>query len=105
MSQFAVHKNVNARARASYPLLLDIQSDLLSDLHTRVVVPLTRQPALLRKPVTHLTPLLTVDGVSYLLLTPQLAGVAVKDIGEFVADLADQRESIVAAMDFLISGI
>ena len=104
MAQFAVHKNVNVRARASYPLLLDIQSDLLSDLHTRVVVPLTRQPALLRKPVTHLTPLITVEGVAYLLLTPQLAGISVLDVGELVADVSDQSEAIIAALDFLVSG-
>jgi toxin CcdB len=104
MAQFAVHKNMNARARATYPLLLDIQSDLLSDLRTRVVVPLTRQAALLRKPVTHLTPLITVEGVSYLLLTPQLAGIAVVDVGELVADVSDQRETIIAALDFLVSG-
>jgi toxin CcdB len=52
-----------------------------------------------------LTPLLTVEGKDYLMLTPQLAGVAVRDLGQIVANAAVQRGEIVAALDFLIYGI
>ena len=40
MPQFAVHRNRNAATRARYPLLVDVQSDLLAGMGTRVVVPL-----------------------------------------------------------------
>ena len=40
MPQFTVHRNPNPGSKAAYPLLLDVQSDLLADLGTRVVVPL-----------------------------------------------------------------
>ena len=41
MPQFTAHRNRNAATRARYPLLLDVQTDLLEDLGTRVVIPLT----------------------------------------------------------------
>ena len=36
MPQFSVYKNKNAATRARFPFLLDIQSDLLDPLATRV---------------------------------------------------------------------
>ena len=44
MPQFAVHKNTNVATKAAVPFLLDVQSDLVAELGTRVVVPLTRLP-------------------------------------------------------------
>jgi len=40
MPQFSLYRNRNPASRARFPLLLDIQSDLLEPLATRVVVPL-----------------------------------------------------------------
>lgn len=41
MSQFWAYHNPNPRTRDEYPFLLEIQSDLLRDLKTTVVIPLT----------------------------------------------------------------
>jgi toxin CcdB len=38
--QFDVYRNPDASTRSRFPYLLDIQSDLLDSLSTRVVVPL-----------------------------------------------------------------
>jgi toxin CcdB len=46
MSQFTVHKNKNPKSKSAFPYLLDVQSDLLADLQTRVVVPLAKLTAL-----------------------------------------------------------
>lgn len=42
MPQFDVYRNRNPRSRRSIPYLLDVQSDLLTALSTRVVVPLIK---------------------------------------------------------------
>jgi toxin CcdB len=42
MAQFAVHKNKNPRSKTTYPLLVGVQADLLDDLQTRLVIPLTK---------------------------------------------------------------
>jgi toxin CcdB len=36
--------------------------------------------------------------------TAELAGVAVHDLGEKVGSLEDQRNEIIAALDFLVTG-
>ncbi len=105
MAQFSVHKNRNPRTRVAYPLLVDVQSDLLDELETRVVVPLTRTPALLRKPLARLTPIIEVDGDRYLLMTPQLAGILRSDLAAAVSDVKGQRTAIVSALDMLTTGV
>lgn len=42
MPQFDVYANPSASTKRMYPYLLDIQSDTLSALATRIVVPLGR---------------------------------------------------------------
>ena len=104
MPQFTVYRNKDARSKSTYPLLVDIQSDLLDDLQTRVVIPLTKAVALTKKPLTHLTPGLAFDGEEYVLMTPQLAGIARTELGAAVGSLANERQRIIAAMDFLLTG-
>lgn len=104
MTQFAVYRNKSPRSKSIYPFLVDIQSDLLDELQTRVVIPLTKASALAKKPLSNLTPALKFEGDSYLLITPQLAGVARTDLGASIGSLAEQRQVIVAAVDFLLKG-
>ncbi len=104
MAQFTVYRNKSARTKATFPFLVDVQSDLLEDLQTRVVIPLSKAGALTKKPVSHLTPILQFDGETYVLMTPELAGVARNDLGAAAGNLSDRRDAILAAMDFLLTG-
>lgn len=104
MRQLTVCRNLSPRTRADVPFLLVVQSDLLEDLATRVVVPLYRKSAQSPPPITRLMPELVVTGVAVIMQTPQLAGVAVRDLGEPVARLDEQREVILAALDLLFTG-
>jgi toxin CcdB len=104
MAQFAVYKNKNSRTRATFPLLVDVQTELLDELQTRVVIPLTKAASLSRKPLRYLTPGLTFEGAAYVLMTPQLAGVARSELGDPVGSVAHQRHEIMAALDFLLTG-
>lgn len=105
MAQFTVHKNKNAKTRKQYPYLVDIQANLLEDLQTRVVIPLTKANTLHKKPLKNLTPVVFIEDEPYLLLTPQLAGIVRSDLGPAVTDINHYRTEIIAALDFLISGI
>jgi toxin CcdB len=104
MGQFAVHRNRNPRTKAAFPLLVDIQTDLLENLQTRVVIPLARAATLTRRPMSNLTPVMRFEGVEFVLLTPQLAGIAAKELGTAAGDLANERQRILAAIDFLLLG-
>lgn len=105
MPQFAVHKNTNAATKTAVPFLLDVQSDLIAELGTRVVVPLYTATAMQGKTLSTLTPTFEIDGKQYVMVTPQLAGIAKKQLGTQVADLSAQRNEIIAAIDLLITGI
>jgi toxin CcdB len=106
MPQFAIHRNRNVATKARFPFLLDVQTELLEDLSTRVVIPLTPATvATKRGAMQTLTPVCTVEGKAYLLLTPQLAGVSRKELGPPIGDLTHDRQTIVAALDLLLTGI
>jgi len=105
MAQFSVHKNKNPKTKSAYPYLVDVQSDLLRDLRTRVVVPLAKYNALGKKPIKNLTPVVDVERQKYVMLVPQMAGIPVTDLGPEVASVAQRRDEIVASIDFLITGI
>jgi toxin CcdB len=51
-----------------------------------------------------LTPILKFDGKEYLMLTPQMAGVPASELGPSAGDLAAERTTILAAIDFLLTG-
>ena len=105
MAQFDVYRNPNAATRARIPYLLDVQSDLLDPLATRIVVPLCKPEVLSGKPAERLNPAFAVEGRKLLMLTPELAGVSRKALGERVANLAGERGAIIAALDLALTGI
>ena len=104
MPQFTVYQNKSPQTKKLIPYLLDVQAELLSDLQTCVVVPLTAADKNKDKTISRLTPILTVDGTEYLMLTPQLAGIMRKELGKPVTTLSDTRNEIIGAIDFLVTG-
>jgi toxin CcdB len=105
MPQFAVHRNQHASTKARFPLLLDVQADILADLATRVVIPLTPHSASKSQKMDKLTPVVQVDGKQYMVVTPQLSAIAGKELGPVVANLAAERVDFINALDFLLTGI
>ena len=105
MPQFAVHKNTHAATKTAVPFLLDVQSDLIAELGTRVVVPLYTAAAMKGKTLKTLTPTFEIEGRPYVMMTPQLAGIARKQLGAQVSELSAQRDDVIAALDLLITGI
>jgi len=86
------------------PYLLDIQTNLLSGLDTRVVVPLVRS-ASFGRPVSRLHPAFAVGGAEFIMATHLLAAVRRQSLGAFVASLDEQRDAIISAIDVLWSGV
>lgn len=106
MPQFSVYQNPNEATKARFPLLLDAQTDLLSEIATRIVVPLcAATPAARRSAMHAVTPICRVAGKDYIVLTPQLAGVLRSDLGPKVGDLSQDRAMLLDALDFLTRGI
>jgi toxin CcdB len=104
MPQYAVYLNKNLRSRSVFPLLADVQAELLGDLETRVVIPLVRGATFTSFPLRFLMPAVEIEGESYLLVTPQLAGVSRWDLGPHTASVAVHARTISTALDILLRG-
>jgi toxin CcdB len=105
MSQFFAFKNPNPATRTQYPYLLDIQSNLLSGLRTTVVIPLTPSKLAAPMSLTRLNPTIVMDGRSFAVMTQEIAGVDRNQLGAQAYDLSSYRSEIIAALDFVLSGI
>jgi toxin CcdB len=105
MTQFDVYSNPNRASAKRIPYLLDVQSDLLSELATRVVVPLATLETLNHKPAQVLNPEFAVDGRRLVMLTQEMAGVSIKQLGKVATNLAENRMEIVRALDVVLSGL
>jgi toxin CcdB len=105
MAQFDIYRNPIEEAREQYPYLLDIQSNLLNTLRTRAVVPLARNRQLPATQSGRLTPELIVNSQRLYMMTPNLVAVDLSELGRVVASLSEHRFDIIAAMDYLISGV
>ena len=97
MGQFLVYANRNAVSCRAFPFFVDIQSNLLRDLPTTVVIPLCNPGSFADKPITRLCPVLEFNGQKYLALSQQLAGIERKRLGEVVADVSAYSEVLLAA--------
>lgn len=95
--------DVYALARGG-ALVVDCQADLLGGLKTRVVVPLIAESAA-PKPAQRLNPVLVVGGERYVLMTQFLAAVEVRELGDKVGSLESESETVLGALDFLLTGI
>lgn len=104
MARFEVYRNPGAHA-GSTPYLLDVQSDLLDGLDSRMVVPLRSLDHFAQvKLPARLTPVFKILGKDYLLETPKMGAVPKRVLQTPVASLAAESLSITAALDFLFQG-
>ena len=105
MSQFALYQNNDSNTSTAYPYFVDVQSELLDTLNTRLVIPLTRVDLLEKKAPSHLCPIIHIDQGDFVILTHQMASVPTKLLSEPVNELSSFRNEIIAAIDFLVTGI
>ena len=86
------------------PFAVDIQADILSDIGSRVVVPLLPASSAQREKTPMLKPLLRLGDADYALVTTDLVAIPSSMLGKRVANLENQRGMIVDAIDFLLRG-
>jgi toxin CcdB len=99
-----VYRNAAPRGARDTPFLLDVQANLLHHLATRVVVPL-RTADTIHRPMRTLQPGFEVEGRAVVMDTPALVGAPLSALGERVGSLVAERDTILAAIDLLITGV
>jgi len=102
MAQFDVFRNPKGGV---YPLLLDVQSEALARVPSRVVVPLVTVKRYAARPITRLNPVVKVKAIEYVALFQMMASVPRDALGPAVGSLRGRRDDLVAAVDVLFTGI
>jgi toxin CcdB len=83
--------------------LLDVQSDLLDNFKTRLVVPLL-PAATVPPPMRKLHPTFEINGRKLVMATHLIATVPASELGESRLNLTKHHDDIVAALDMLFQG-
>jgi toxin CcdB len=84
-------------------LAIDLQSDLLGDLKSRVMAPLyllEETPWFFQR----LTPKFVIEGQTHIVAIQRMAAVSCHEIGEEVADFSSDSDIIIRSLDFLFQG-
>jgi len=105
MSQFDVYLNPSKKSREAYPYIIDIQNALISDIATRIVIPLGKFSQFNNEKMDGLTPLIEYENEHFILLTPQISSMPVNLLKNPVGSVESLRDEIIAAIDFAITGI
>jgi toxin CcdB len=83
--------------------LLDVQTDLLCDLNTRMVVPLLPTSSA-PKPATRLNPIFNFDDQQVVMVTQFMAAVPTGILRISVGKLDEEYEKVTSAIDMLFQG-
>ena len=105
MQQFDVYSNPSRATRGAYPYIVDIQSPLIFEIATRIVIPLGKLQHFKNQEMKGLTPKVEYGGEELLLLIPQIASIPGRSLTNPMGSLSHLREEIIAALDFAITGV
>ena len=104
MARFSVYQNSDDHTKTT-PYILDVQTDLLSDLNTRVVIPLRNSDRYQHLNTKQdLMPRFSIQGKDFILDTPKMAAIPSKYLTKEIGNLRDQQHVVIAAIDRLFHG-
>jgi len=105
MSQYHIYENLNPNSKQAYPYLIDVQTTLLTDLETRIVIPVVLKSKFDKGIIKNLNPIIIINKKEYVIITQQISGIPSKQLGSSICDCLASRQEILSAIDFLITGI
>ena len=100
MARYDVYPNPNADV-AGY--LLDVQTDLLDGLNTRIVVPLFPLAAA-PEPADRLNPIFAIGGEDVVMATQYLAAVPLSMLTAPIGNMSELSTEITTALDMVFQG-
>lgn len=98
MAKYDIHEFGNEKY-----LVVDLQTDLLDDLNTKVVAPLMHKDVA-PKPAQYLNPVFEISGTEYVMVTQFLSAVPAPQLGQSVGSLRDNASDITRAVDMVFHG-
>ena len=103
MAQFDVYTNPMVDQRTRIPYWLDLQSDHIAQLQTRVIIPL-RNAKTTGLRIEGLQPMVNVAKQSLCADVPSLASFPSRLLKNPIARIDVNRHELISALDYMISG-
>ncbi len=103
LGQFDVYVNPSKRGLAERPYVVVVQCNYLDTMPVRVVVPLVVESAL--RPIHRLNPIFKIEAKRLYFHPLEIAVFPTRSLRTRVANLEEYRDRIIAALDFVFTGI
>ena len=104
MAQFDISKNNSRSSKGEIPYLMDIQSDSVSILGTRIVVPLRKAANFIDKTISRIHVSIEIENKEYIAFISEMAAIPTGMIGSTITNGVLKRTEIIAAIDLLFTG-
>jgi toxin CcdB len=104
VAQFDIYVNPQPASRQFVPYVVDVQSDLIDQLPTRFVMPLSRVGAAQTRLPSNLCLTVEIDGEPLSLQAHMAAPVSARFLKKPVGSLRYRASEVSAALDAVISG-
>jgi toxin CcdB len=104
VAQYDVYPNPHPGSRASVPYVVDVQSNLIDQLPTRFVMPLSRVGATVSNLPASLCPSFEVEGEPLLLMPHQAAALPARLLRKPITSVGHRAADVSAALDAVLSG-
>ncbi|HHR5911079.1 TPA: CcdB family protein [Providencia alcalifaciens] len=88
----------------NYPYLLDVQSNIIDDLTTRLIIPLFDTRHLQTSLPIRLNPIIDIEGQPFVLMTHLMSAISKSMLGKEIICIEYQRDKIKSAIDLLVNG-
>ncbi|MFT3817031.1 MAG: CcdB family protein [Rubrivivax sp.] len=105
MAQWDVFPNPAVSSRDSIPYLVVLQSDLLDQLPTRLVAPLSRSDVAAAVLPPRMAPAFQVRGERLVLKAHEAGIVPARALRQPVLNLREESHRLIDALDAVISGV
>ena len=105
MAQFDIYANPNPATRTTVPFVVDVQSGLIDQLPTRLVMPLSRVGAGQSRLPVNLCPSVEVNGEALRLMPHLAAAIDKRLLHSPVLSIVHRASEVGSALDAVLSGI
>ena len=104
MAQFDISVNENKASKTEVPYLMVIQSDSVSILGSRIVVPLRKTADVKNRSISKIHVPIEIADEEYIAFISEMAAIPAEILGSVISNGTSKRTEITAAIDLLFTG-
>lgn len=104
MNQFDIFRNINPKSSKDVPFLINLQSDPLDLLTSKIVAPLRKEADYSDQKLSRIHITIKIRNIDYIIFISEMAAISSDLMGEKVMNAAALRQKLISAIDLLFTG-